>query len=91
MMARFVTMCILANHSRIENWQLALIGRFIGKHTVQTFGKTSFTTCQFNQAINIMGNRPIVLPSVAFTNIFDICFRIKVRTEVPFRIAWLHE
>ena len=90
-MTRFVAMRILANHTGTENRQLALVGRFIREHTVQTFGKAGFSSGQFNQAIDIMGYRPIVLPSITFTNILDIGFRIIVRDKVSFRITRLHE
>ena len=70
-MTRFVAMRILANHTGTENRQLALVGRFIREHTVQTFGKAGFSSGQFNQAIDIMGYRPIVLPSITLKFPFE--------------------
>ena len=48
MMARLITMSILANHTCTEKRQICITSRDISKHTIQLFRKTVLTTSQGN-------------------------------------------
>lgn len=71
-MARLVAMSILPDHTGAENRQFLIRFRNISKHTIQFLCKTLLASNQTDQAIQILRNRPEILPAIALTNIFGI-------------------
>ena len=90
-MARFVAMCVLPDHTGTEDRQVFCRFRNIGEHTVQFFGKSVFTSYKVDQSVNVMLNRPKVLPSVAFANVWCIVIGLEVLDKDAFVVTWLHE
>ena len=90
-MAWLIAMRILSYHARAEDRKFVICCRMIGEHTVQFFGKSVFTSYKVDQSVNVMLNRPKVLPSVAFANVWCIVIGLEVLDKDAFVVTWLHE
>ena len=91
MVTRFITMCILPDHSSTENRQIFIRRRIVSEHTIQFLGKTFLASNQTDQSINVLLHRPEILPAITFANMRSIIIRTEVLNEGSFVIPRLHE
>ena len=91
MMARFISMRILPDHSGTENRQIFIRRSIISKHTIQFLGKTLRTSDQTNQTIDILLHRSEILPTVTFANMRSIVIRTEGLNKISFIITRLHK
>ena len=51
---RFVSMCVLTDHSRTEQWKFGVCCWMIGEHTIQFLGKSVFAAYKVYQSVDIV-------------------------------------
>ena len=91
MVSRLISVCILPYHACAEDGQLALVRRLEREHAVQFLRKAFLSAGQGYQSVDIVLYRPEILPSVAFTDVRRIVFRLEIFDELSGFVFGLHE
>ena len=84
-------MCILANHTGTENREFFVTSRDVSEHTIEFSSELVLTASKWYQSLNIMLNRPEIMPCVTFANMSSILIWIKVWLEYALIINRLHK
>ena len=90
MMARFVAVGILPNHSCTEYRQLGILGRGVGEHAVELLLKTPLAH-EVNEPVDVVLHAPHIMPCVALADVWCVFVGVELRLELSFAVAWLHE
>ena len=90
MMARLVSVGILANHSGAEDGQVGILGWGVGEHAVELLHEYLLAHMT-DEAVNVVLNAPHIVPCIALADVRSILVGAEIGLEFSLAVAWLHE